>query len=379
MVRKFLAALVFLSIFSSVFANDSITVWLQKGVTLSMVKIPAGTFMMGNTDSVHSPWNTCDWTPPCDKPLHSVTIPNDFYMGKFEITNRQWGAMMDSVTSFWKGPDYAAEQISWNDCQAFVDSLNTLNNGVFRIPTEAEWEYACRAGTTTRFYFGQSNCTPESANCPQLDSNAWWGGNDPGSVQPVGLKNPNPWGLYDMLGNVYEWCQDDYSINGYGQNPPSDGSAFIDTTNKNPNKMKITRGAWRGYNEARRYTSYFHSGHDRTMRHDCCGLRIARDNSTIGVKKYPISIRIPAFKVLLSGGKVIVTFAANKAGFLNAVPAIMDVSGRTIFSHMQRANIADARTIRYEWLGFNDQGQKMAPGVYFVRLGDSFAGSFFWR
>jgi formylglycine-generating enzyme required for sulfatase activity len=378
MNRTFMATMVFLSIFSGVFANDSIWVRLPKGVILSMVKIPAGTFMMGSTDTVGSPWNTCDWKPPCDKPQHMVTIPNDFYMGKFEITNAQWGALMDSVRSLWDAPELAAEKISWDDCQAFVDSLNKLNNGMFRIPTESEWEYACRAGTTTRYYFGEPDCVPDSANCPALDSNAWWAANSAGKVHAPGLLKPNPWGLYDMLGNVYEWCQDDYTLHGY-EKFPSDGSiAFIDTS-KNPLLEKTTRGAWRGYTEARKYTSCFRTGHVRTMRHDCCGVRIARDNSIVGVKKYPIYSGIVAFRLLVSRGKVVVSFSAGKTCLMNPIPAIFDVKGRTIFLKMQRTNISDSRTVRYEWYGFNDQGHKTAPGIYFVRLGNSFAGSFFWR
>ena len=152
---------------------------LGKGVKLEMVLIPAGKFMMGD--------------PGKD---HQVTLTKSFYMGKYEVTQEQWQAVMGSNPSDTRGARLPVTNISWIDCQDFIKKLNAKTKGGNRLPTEAEWEYACRAGTKTEYSFGDS--------ITKRDANYGPGGK---SVA-VGSYKPNGFGLYDMHGNVREWCED---------------------------------------------------------------------------------------------------------------------------------------------------------------------------
>ncbi len=162
---------------------------------LEMVLIQAGSFKMGSPKTEMGRKGT-DW------PSHEVTISNDFYIGKYEVTQAQWEALMGEHRFYFPGnPNFPAEKVSWRECQRFIKHLNALGLGFFRLPTEAEWEYACRAGTGTRYFFGDT--------LDLADQYMWWkGNNSPNSTKEVGLKKPSPWGLYDMHGNVSEWCSD---------------------------------------------------------------------------------------------------------------------------------------------------------------------------
>jgi formylglycine-generating enzyme required for sulfatase activity len=166
---------------------------------LEMVLIQPGSFTMGSSMEENGRSDT-DW------PIHEVTITKPFYMGKYEVTQAQWESVMGNNPSYFSGkPNYPVEKVKWRTCQRFIKKLNSLGQGTFRLPTEAEWEYACRAGTKTRFSFGDSL---ESA-----DEYMWWeGNNDPNGTKEVGLKKPNPWGLYDMHGNIQEWCEDRWQM-----------------------------------------------------------------------------------------------------------------------------------------------------------------------
>jgi formylglycine-generating enzyme required for sulfatase activity len=154
-----------------------------------------------------------------EKPVHQVTINYSFYISKYEVTQAQWQAVMGNNPSSFKG-DLAepfiklpVEQVSWDDAQIFINKLNESNDGFnYRLPTEAEWEYACRAGTT-------------GDDTGDLSEMAWFAENSGGRTHGVGQKQPNAWGLFDMHGNVWEWCQDWYheSYNG----APTDGSAWL--------------------------------------------------------------------------------------------------------------------------------------------------------
>jgi len=161
---------------------------LGGGVNLEMVLIPAGSFMRGNEDA---------------KPVHNVSITKPFYLGKYEVTQEQWEAVMGSNPSNSKGAKNPVEQVSWDDCQAFLVKLNAKaggQGGKFVLPTEAQWEYACRAGSTGKFCFGDDE--------KQLGEYAWYGKNLGDKTPAVGGKKPNAFGLHDMHGNVWEWCQD---------------------------------------------------------------------------------------------------------------------------------------------------------------------------
>lgn len=219
-----------------------VTLLLPGDVPLELMLIPAGTFLMGRYKDEQNSSRDED-------PQHPVTLSQDFYMGKYEVTKRQWQAVMG--TTPWSGErhvlndlDSPAVYVSWDDAQSFITALNThsTNTGqgtaTFRLPSEAEWEYACRAGTTTRFYWG------DDPSFTQISNYAWWLGNarDAGEryAHVVGLKLPNAFGLYDMSGNVFEWCEDDWHISYTGA--PADGSAWVD----NPRGVfrQLRGGAW---------------------------------------------------------------------------------------------------------------------------------------
>jgi formylglycine-generating enzyme required for sulfatase activity len=138
-----------------------------------------------------------------EKPAHRVTITKGFEIGRHEVTQAVWQAVMGSNPSTFKAPDRPVEQVSWNDIQEFLAALNGRRDGFrYRLPTEAEWEYAARAGSTAAYH-------------ASLDAIAWYGVNSGGQTRPVGQKQPNAWGLHDMQGNVWEWCQDWYQADYY--------------------------------------------------------------------------------------------------------------------------------------------------------------------
>ena len=178
---------------------------LGKGVKLEMVLIPAGEFMMGS-DTDHSVVET---------PRHQVRITKPFYLGKYPVTQEQWETVMATGSNFGpsriNGPKNPVGHVSWNNCQMF---LKRLNGGKFSLPTEAQWEYACRAGSTTRYCFGDTEAG--------LAEYAWYAKNSDKTTHPVGEKEPNAWGLYDMHGNVREWCQDWYGAGYYAKSPTDD-------------------------------------------------------------------------------------------------------------------------------------------------------------
>jgi formylglycine-generating enzyme required for sulfatase activity len=147
-----------------------------------------------------------------EKPVHKVTITRPFYLGRCEVTQAQWQAVMGACPSSNQGPDFPVTNVTWDDCRQFCQKLNESVGGAlraangFRLPTEAEWEYACRAGTTTVFCFGDDGTG--------LGEYAWFDGNARDCLREVGTRKPNAWGLCDMHGNVWEWCSDwkgDYS------------------------------------------------------------------------------------------------------------------------------------------------------------------------
>ena len=161
----------------------------------NMVYVSGGTFTMGATSEQGSEvWDE-------EKPTHSVTL-SSFYLCKYEVTQALWRAVMGNNPSRFKGNNLPVENVSWNDCQTFISRLNNLTGKNFRLPTESEWEYAARGGNRSRGYkYSGSNV---------LSDVAWYDDNSGGKTHPVGSKSPNELGLYDMSGNVLEWCSDWY-------------------------------------------------------------------------------------------------------------------------------------------------------------------------
>lgn len=170
-------------------ASESID--LGDGVKLELVLIHAGSFQMGSNQNDYD-----------ESPAHRVTLSRPYYLGKYEITQEQWEKVMGENPSHFKGANLPVENVSWEDCQRFVAALQKKTGRRFALPTEAQWEYACRAGTTTSYSFGDDES--------QLENYAWFASNSELKTHPVGRKKPNPWGLYDMHGNVFEWCADWY-------------------------------------------------------------------------------------------------------------------------------------------------------------------------
>ena len=246
---------------------------LGEGVKLDMVLIPSGKFMMGLTkkeledikvefqeelkkDGKEQLLDAVDLIMSIQGKQHEVTLTKQFYMGKHEVTQEQWEALMGKNPSTTKGAKLPVTNVSWEDCQEFIKKLNAKTDGGYRLPTEAEWDYACRAGTTTAYSFGDK-ITPKDAN--YLDSKI-------GKPVAVGSYKPNAFGLFDMHGNVWEWCED-----WHGEYP------FAVTDPKGPatGNRRVIRGGSSGY-----YGSFARSSNRYyslpTNRGSLGGFRLAR-------------------------------------------------------------------------------------------------------
>ena len=221
--------------------------YLGNGVTLEMAVIPGGTFMMGSSENEEGRSDN-------ESPQHQVTVPS-FFMGKYPVTQAQYQAIMRTNPSFFKGSNRPVECVSWNDAVKFCEKLSQRTGKTYRLPSEAEWEYACRAGTTTPFHFGKT-ITTHLANYRYdngNDSYTYGVGNDSyiygveGITTVVGSFGvANNFGLYDMHGNVSEWCQDNWHSNYKGA--PTDGSAWLNNISSS-DKYLLRGGSW-SYNPA---------------------------------------------------------------------------------------------------------------------------------
>ncbi len=252
---------------------------IGNGIKLEMILIPAGSFMMGSPASESGRYD--------NEQQHQVTLTKDFYIGKYEVTQEQWESVMGNNPSYFKnaGKTAPVEQVSWNDCQEYIRKLKEKTGKQFRLPTEAEWEYACRAGSQTAIYTG--GLTIKSYyNGPELDAIAWYGGNSEVSysggydasgwkdkqysfkyagTHPVGQKQANAFGLYDMLGNVWEWCEDWY------KEYPS--SSVTDPIGANSGSGRVLRGGgWLNY--AQDCRSAYRSFNDPSSGWDSDGVRL---------------------------------------------------------------------------------------------------------
>jgi formylglycine-generating enzyme required for sulfatase activity len=185
--------------FSLSFGPQSFTETVN-GAAIEMVAIKGGTFRMGSNEGDD------------EKPIHSVTV-SDFSIGKTEVTQAQWTAIMSSNPSNFKGDNLPVEMVTWDDVQVFLGKLNTKTGKTYRLPTEAEWEYAAGGGENSRTKYAGTDS--ESS----LGNYSWYGDNSGNKTHPVGTKQPNQLGLYDMSGNVWEWCSDWYGGNYYSSSP----------------------------------------------------------------------------------------------------------------------------------------------------------------
>jgi len=233
-------------------APPDLVVVLDGGVTIDFVLVKPGTFTMGGDREFES-----------DKlPLHQVKIAKPFYLGRYEVTQQQWQAVMGTRRARDAGPDNPADFLHWDDCRQFVAKLNATQSApTYFIPSEAQWEYACRAGSTTKWCFGDDEA--------RLGEFAWYRANSGGredpadknilydaSTHPVGQKKPNAWGLYDMHGNVGEWCADAWHRDYAGA--PTNGSAWelpdadghVVRGGGYSSDAAATRSASRGYGQA---------------------------------------------------------------------------------------------------------------------------------
>jgi formylglycine-generating enzyme required for sulfatase activity len=247
---------------------QSITFGKTSMLNLEMVEVPAGSFLMGDSTIA----------PPA-APVHSVNITKSFYIGIYEITQKQYYDVIGSNPSFFEGKDdNPVEQVNWEDAVRFCNELSkkegldlcyTLESGSiwrsdfnkkgYRLPTEAEWEYACRAGTLTKYYSG----TTES----QLASIAWYSGNSDAKTQSVGQKDANKFGLYDMSGNVWEWCWDWSSDYKSGN--------FDDPTGPDSGTLRVLRGgSWKDYASA--CSSAFRYEYLPSYRFQSIGFRVVK-------------------------------------------------------------------------------------------------------
>lgn len=218
-------------------ASDNL-VFKVNGVEFTMVKVKAGTFTMGATEEQGNNVFINDR----EKPTHEVTLTNDYYIGETEVTQALWKAVMGSNPSSYKYDNRPVNQINWQDCQSFIKKLNKKLGSNFRLPTEAEWEYAARGGNQSQgFKYSGSNT---------LDNVAWYSSNSDQMIHDVKTKSPNELGLYDMSGNVWEWCQDGFR--------EYSSSSVTNPTGPASNKYRIYRGGGESSYDINCRVSYRH-------------------------------------------------------------------------------------------------------------------------
>lgn len=212
---------------SNVTKPKSITIHLKKGISIEMMKVEAGSFIMGATSEK-------EVSDEDEKPAHEVVVSHNYYLGKYEVTQEVWKAVMGNVynPSKFKGANLPVEMVSWQDCQKFIAKLNRMTGLQFRFPTEAEWEFAARGGKESKGY--------QYCGSDNIADVAWSSANSNSKTHPVGMKKANELGLYDMSGNVMEWCQDWYGRYGSLSQKDPTGS-YVGT-------LRINRGGcWSSY------------------------------------------------------------------------------------------------------------------------------------
>lgn len=203
---------------------------LGDGVRLKLASIPAGKFMMGSPKgSVGAAFDESDRHRKDNVFQHEVTFTRSFLIGVTEVTQEQYIRVTGRNPGVFQGANLPVDNVSWNDAVKFCELLSVKTGKVVRLPTEAEWEYACRAGTTTRYYFG------DDLDHARLAEHAWFETNSDRRTHPVGKKEPNSWGLHDMGGNVWEWCADRYK-------GPYEDKTVSDPRGAASGEMRVLRG-----------------------------------------------------------------------------------------------------------------------------------------
>ena len=230
------------------YENKTITI-PGTDISYKMVFVEGGTFNMGSNDSEAF---------SDEKPVHSVTL-SDYYIGETEVTQALWEAVMGSNPSLFKGSNKPVEEVWWNDCQEFIKKLNRLTGKSFRLPTEAEWEYAARGGNKSQGY--------EYSGSNTIGDVAWYRKNSSSSTHQVGTKSPNELGLYDMSGNVYEWCSDWYSGSYYSSSPSNNPTGPTSGSNR------VYRGG--GLYISAQYCRVANRGYSPGLRGYSLGFRLA--------------------------------------------------------------------------------------------------------
>jgi formylglycine-generating enzyme required for sulfatase activity len=229
------------------------------GVVQRMRWIREGSFWMGSPDEEKGRWKD-------EGPQHEVELTKGYWLADTPVTQALWTAVMGDNPSRFPGPEHPVEGVSWEDCQRFMERLNVQVPGLgVRFPSEAEWEYACRAGTKTATWVGDLD--DQGTKSSVLEKIAWYWGNSGGKTHPVGEKEANPWGLYDMLGNVREWCEDRF-----GDYP---SGKVIDPEGATTGSRRVNRGgSW--FSHAWAVRAAFRLAYAPVDRFDSLGFRLAR-------------------------------------------------------------------------------------------------------
>lgn len=228
---------------------EEITLDLGNNIMMEFVYIDKGSFLMGSDEQIGD---------EDESPKHEVCISKPFYMGKYEVTQKQWKQIMGSNNSNFKGDDNPVDTVSFLECNEFAKKLSDITKKKVSLPTEAQWEYACRAGSDTKWFFGDDE--------NDIEEYGWIDSNSNMQTHPVGLKKPNKFGLYDMYGNIQEWCSDWYT------NPYLTDDKINPQGPKNGDSKVIRGGAWGDFPDNAR--SAYRNANGEDISNDGTGFRV---------------------------------------------------------------------------------------------------------